>query len=131
MKQENNLTRAQIVRERIFSNRKRRRNDFFGAVIVAFAMFMLVLPVSAQAAKIGDLTSLLSAREITFLEQFEEVKIEIMPGDTAWDIQLKLTPSEDVREMLYYAEKENGIKSMGNIQTGKTYVFFKEIKETN
>lgn len=55
-------------------------------------------------------------------DKYEEIVITIMKGDRAWNIQSRLTPNEDVREVLYYVELING-KSVSNIQPGEEIVF--------
>jgi len=58
---------------------------------------------------------------------YEPIEIFIEEGDVAWNIQKQLTPDENVQEMLYYAEIENG-KKMSTIQDGETLVFFRAKK---
>lgn len=60
--------------------------------------------------------------EVSVPDKYEEVVIIIMEGDRAWNIQSRLTPNEDVREVLYYVELING-KSVSNIQPGEEIVF--------
>ena len=60
--------------------------------------------------------------ELSIPDKYEEIVITIMKGDRAWNIQSRLTPNEDVREVLYYVELING-KSVSNIQPGEEIVF--------
>lgn len=87
----------------------------------------LVLLVSQIFMSIGNSISnhiavTQSPEEVSVPDKYEEVVITIMEGDRAWNIQSRLTPNEDVREVLYYVELING-KSVSNIQPGEEIVF--------
>lgn len=63
-----------------------------------------------------------NAAEIIVPDRYEQIVITIMPGDRAWTIQKRLTPNENVDEVLYYVNQING-KSVANIKPGEEIVF--------
>lgn len=45
-------------------------------------------------------------------------EVVVSSGDTAFSLQSELTPTEDVREMIFYAEKVSG-KNLSDIKVGE------------
>lgn len=62
----------------------------------------------------------------SYLSKFEQVDIAVLPGDTAWSIQQRLTPNEDVRKVLYHSANLNGGRSMGSVEAYEVLTFLKE-----
>lgn len=61
------------------------------------------------------------------LAKYEQVRVTIHEGDTAWTIQEVLTPNaHDLRDMLYLAEEVNGDVDWGNLLPGQHIIFLKE-----
>lgn len=67
----------------------------------------------------------LTEKELEFIAQYDQVEVFVKKGQTAWHIQQKLTPNEDVRKLLYYDSMLNQ-KSMGDIKAGEKLIFLKE-----
>lgn len=63
-----------------------------------------------------------NATEIVVPDRYEQIVITIMPGDRAWTIQKRLTPNENINEILYYVNQLNG-KSVAHIKPGEEIVF--------
>lgn len=78
--------------------------------------------VSVPVAQSPEEVSVSYKEELSVPDKYEEIVITIMKGDRAWNIQSRLTPNEDVRDVLYYVELING-KSVSNIQPGEEIVF--------
>lgn len=64
---------------------------------------------------------------LTVPENYEEVVVTILEGDRAWNIQERLTPNEDIREVLHYVNIVND-KSVGTIKPGEQIIFY-QIKD--
>ncbi|WCK57664.1 hypothetical protein PP175_26885 (plasmid) [Aneurinibacillus sp. Ricciae_BoGa-3] len=58
------------------------------------------------------------------LQKFEKVQVVIQNGDTAWSIQSKLTPNEDVRNMLQLDAYINHV-NIGGLKMGDVMTFVK------
>ena len=87
-----------------------------------FAIIMLVLTI----VTFRNLPDLPKKAKINFMDNYEEIVVTIKHGDRAWNIQSELTPSEDVRELLYYVTTLNE-RSVGNLIPGEQITFLKEI----
>lgn len=59
------------------------------------------------------------------LQKYEQVEVVVNDGDTAWEIQKRLTPNEDVRIPLYLAEKLNPGVKMGKLYPGQKIIMLK------
>lgn len=59
------------------------------------------------------------------LKKYEQVEIIVDEGDTAWEIQKRLTPNDDVRIPLYLAEKLNPGVKMGELHPGQKIIMLK------
>ncbi|ADO59457.1 hypothetical protein [Paenibacillus polymyxa] len=61
------------------------------------------------------------------IQNYQQVKVIIQSGDTAWKIQSKLTPNErDIRHPLYLAQSLNPGVQMGDLKAGQIIIFLKE-----
>lgn len=55
------------------------------------------------------------------IESMQKIEVQVEYGDTAWNLQSALIEGEDVRYILYLAEKLNG-KDLSNLQIGDTII---------
>ena len=98
------------------------------AILILIGLILLVSQVFISISNHIAVTqspeevSVPDKEEVSVPDKYEEIVITIMKGDRAWNIQSRLTPNEDVREVLYYVELING-KSVSNIQPGEEIVF--------
>jgi cell division protein YceG involved in septum cleavage len=60
------------------------------------------------------------------IEKFEKVEVEIHYGQTAWEIQKKLTPHEDVRDVMDLVRYINKKENLGDLKPGDKIIFLKE-----
>lgn len=60
------------------------------------------------------------------LNSFEYVDVYVKEGETAYELQGKLAPNKDVRELLFYASYKNEGKNLSNIQEGELITLIKE-----
>lgn len=81
-------------------------------------------------ALVGLLSMVSFAKDINNIkkriEKFEKVEVEIHYGQTAWEIQKKLTPHEDVRDVMDLVRYINKRKSLGDLKPGDKIIFLKE-----
>lgn len=97
---------------------QKRKAKFIKAVLVVAGIAFVFLWIK----------NLPYLQEKTFermVSKYEQVEVVIHYGDTAWEIQKKLTPNEDLRIPLYLAEELNG-KKMGELKPGDRVIFLKE-----
>lgn len=95
-------------------------------VFTGFILFVLVVSFGYGIKQFNSLLNeFYNQKELDFINSFKQTKIVIQPGDTSWDIQSKLTPNSNVREILYYVSKIND-KKMGEIKPGEILVFLKK-----
>lgn len=108
---------------RLSKTKRKRLLEKMSAVLIIIGILLLANNVIAtlNTAKNGFLQNVNQA-EMIIPDKYEQIVITIMPGDRAWIIQERLTPNEDVREVLYYVDKING-KSVANIKPGEKIVF--------
>lgn len=58
--------------------------------------------------------------------ELKQIMVEVQYGDTAWDIQKRLTPDGDIEKLLYHAEKANDRYSLDFLTPGETLIFYAE-----
>lgn len=59
------------------------------------------------------------------LATYKKIKVVVGKGETVWELQEKLTPNEDIREMLDLATKYNN-KSLGVVCEGEVITLLKK-----
>lgn len=120
-------------KERKLAHWKRERERKRKKRIMDFVMLITLFLVLVSGAYLGlehsRLINSIRQDAPAIEEAYDMVSVTVAPGETAWDIQKRLTPNEDVRELLYYGGKVNE-KSMGDIKAGESLIFLKT-KERN
>ena len=102
------------------------KGRFIKFLVLAFVLFGLVFSLTVNAAnnKTVDENGF-TKEEQEFLAQYEQVKVFVYRGQTAWNIQKELAPNSDIRKLLYYDSMLNE-KNMEKIESGDTLIFLKE-----
>lgn len=97
---------------------------FSALILLALSIFSFAKHETLQVIASANSYELTDS-EIEFIDKFEKKEIKVKKGDTAWSIQQRLSPSSDIREVLYHVEKINE-QTMGKIKNGEKLIFLKE-----
>lgn len=120
-----------LDRERENMVRSKQERVIFIRRIIALTLLMVGLFSIISFANGLDIENRFKTSHIESMKkdiaQYEEVKVFIWEGQTAWDIQAELTPNKDVRNMLELVSHLNNIDNIGDIKAGQTLVFLKDI----
>ncbi|MFF2531479.1 hypothetical protein ACFVS2_21465 [Brevibacillus sp. NPDC058079] len=100
------------------------------AILLIYGAISLVLDV------FDSISSWAQAQEVQLtqkaISEYDQVKVVIESGDTAWMIQSKLTPNErDLRHPLYLAKSLNPGVQMGDLRAGQVLIMLKEKSDDN
>lgn len=91
----------------------------------AIALFILV-PIGALIATmfnpVNTSEPVSETYNIVAESPLNEIEIVVRDGDTAWDIQQRLTPKENLENLMNELNEING-KDVSNIKTGETVKF--------
>ena len=98
--------------------RKVRRNISFSVMGIIFVILLI--------SGIKSINNYQQAHLKEKLNSFNYVKVYVKKGDTAYELQSKLAPNKDVRELLYYASYMNDGVNFSNIQAGEFITLIKE-----
>lgn len=98
--------------------RKVRRNISFSVMGIIFMILLI--------SGIKSINNYQQAHLEEKLNSFNYVKVYVKKGDTAYELQSKLAPNKDVRELLYYASYMNDDVNFSNIQAGEFITLIKE-----
>lgn len=94
-------------------------------IITKTSTFLIVFSIFIGVC--AKVTSVVASAEKIKVEHklatYKKVNVLVKKGDTLWSIQEKLTPNEDVREMLYLAEQNAGHK-ITNVSAGDVVTLF-------
>lgn len=119
-KQDRKLSSEDIAKRKQIRRRRqlqlRRRRSFLVLMLIGVVGFSIISFASNKTKPT------ISSHE-KFLSSYNQVRVTIQKGDTSWNIQNRLTPDEDVREILFNLIKLNGRDNMGNIKPGETVIF--------
>lgn len=96
-------------------------------LVIGFAYGIINMAKDAQVA----VSKWYEAEFESFMEnriaQYEQVEVRVQPGETAWEIQRRLTPnSKSVENELVLASRLNEKGDWGNIKAGESYIFLKD-----
>lgn len=92
---------------------------------VSFVIIILVLTVMMMiqaGAKIQESFK-------PFEERYEPVYMNLRQGDTAYNVQLSLTPSlsrDQLNEIEWHFERTNEVENWGNLRPGRYYFYKKK-----
>jgi cell division protein YceG involved in septum cleavage len=115
------IQKAEKERKAMEENMKRQRMKFIRRIIaLSFAMVGLFTMFSFAKGLVDN--QYLEKR----IDKFEKVKVEVPYGETAWNIQKKLTPNEDTRDMLDLVRYINKRETLGDLKSGEVIIFLKE-----
>ena len=105
----------------------KKRNLWVRRIISLTILAIIAIPIISFAnAKIDDgIDRINKSKEDSYLARHEKVQVVIENGDTAWNIQSKLAPGEDVRYNLFLDEQISGI-DVGAIKPGEVVTFLKK-----
>lgn len=101
----------------------RKRKKMITKVVLSLMIFSACIGAGAKITKVVAHAG--EAKVEQQLATYEKVDVVVGKGDTLWSIQEKLTPNEDVREMLYLAEKNAG-HNFSNVKAGDVVTLFKK-----
>lgn len=99
------------------------------AVVSIFLYGAISLVINAFGLGFKWIDSVQERAYMNQMAQYEQVRVVVGYGDTAWDMQKRLTPNEDVREMLSLTSTLNPGVKLGNLQSGDVITMFKEKAE--
>lgn len=131
-----NRTILQEVQERAEAKRKieeerkaKRKRVIFIRRLIALSFLMIgMFTMFSFASDLFD-EEVREERKVSAIEKeiakYEKVDVFVQEGDTAWNIQEKLTPGKDMRDMLYLVEYINKRESMGKVKAGEVITFLK------
>lgn len=110
---------------------KRKRVIFVRRLVAVSLLLMAMFTTVSFANNIYEsgkekFTTHVTEETAKEIKKYEQVEVTINRGETAWDIQSKLTPDKDVRDMLFLVEKINNRFTMENIRSGETIIFLTE-----
>lgn len=113
---------------------KRKRVIFARRLVALSLLLMAMYTTIACASNVYEsqkqaMSLEMSKETAKKIKQYKQVEVTIEYGDTAWEIQSKLTPKRDIPEMLFLVEKLNKRFTTENIKSGETIIFLAEKKQ--
>lgn len=101
---------------------KKRKMMIKKVIIFSIAIFMC-LTASVNLTKVFAHAG--EAKIEKQLATYQKVTVVVEKGDTLWSLQQKLTPNDDISQILFLAEKNAGHK-LTNIHPGDEVVLLKK-----